>query len=394
MIQASIKTSIKKSFAAAMARRGKFGARPRLAVAVSGGADSTALALLAQDWAASRQSEIHALIVDHGLRAESAAEAALTARRLGERGIPAQILGLSGLAGPGLQARARAARYAALEAAAKAAGCVHLLLGHHEADQTETVAMRAARGESGLEGMPGWAARHDIVIIRPLLDMQPADLRAYLRAEAVEWVEDPSNHDRRFERVRARQDALQDGGAGEADPAPRLARDAETAAFLARHVSFRPEGFALLNAATTPPAALATLLRTISGADFAPARAQVAALAANLRPATLGGVRIAPAGRLGAGWLLAREPAGCAPGVPALAGAVWDRRFHLLRNGPAGTVLGPLGADAAGFRRFNDLPALVLRGMPCLRAGNAVICFPAQAMFIPPAPAASHPFLP
>jgi tRNA(Ile)-lysidine synthase len=387
-------TSIEKSFAAGMARRGPFGARPRLAVAVSGGADSTALALLAQDWAVARQGEIQALIVDHGLRASSADEAALTARRLAERGIAVQILTLSGLAGPGLQARARAARYAALQAAAKARGCVHLLLGHHAADQTETVAMRAARGESGLEGMPGWAARHDIVIIRPLLDMLPADLRAYLHAEAMEWVEDPSNRDRRFERVRARQDALQDGKAGAADVAPRLAREAETAAFLARHVSFRPEGFALLNASAAPPTALAALLRVIGGADFPPARDKVAALAAKLRPATLGGVRIAPAGRVGAGWLLAREPAACAPGVPALAGAVWDRRFHLLQNGPAGALLGPLGADAAHFRRFHNLPALVLRGMPCLRAGNAVICFPAQAMFIPPAPATSHPFLP
>ncbi len=377
-----------------MARRGPFGAKPRFAVAVSGGADSTALALLAHDWAVARQGEIRAFIVDHGLRAESAAEAALTARRLGERGIAAQVLTLSGLAGPGLQARARAARYAALEAAAKAAGCVHLLLGHHAADQAETVAMRAARGESGLEGMPGWAARHDIVIIRPLLEMAPADLRAFLRAEAMEWVEDPSNRDRRFERARVRLDALQDSGAGAADPAPRLARDAETAAFLARHVTFRPEGFAVLNASAAPPAALAASLRVIGGADFSPARDKVAALAANLYAATLGGVRIAPAGRFGAGWLLAREPAACAAAVPALAGAVWDSRFHLLQNGPAGAMLGPLGADAARFRRFHDLPALVLRGMPCLRAGNAVICFPAQAMFIPPAPAASHPFLP
>ncbi|MGC8469235.1 MAG: ATP-binding protein [Acetobacteraceae bacterium] len=110
-------------FAAAMAALGPFAPRPRLAAAVSGGADSLALALLAAGWAAARGGSVLALLVDHGLRPESAAEAAQTAARLAGRAITARILTLRGLTpGPALAERARAARYRALaEAAAEAA---------------------------------------------------------------------------------------------------------------------------------------------------------------------------------------------------------------------------------------------------------------------------------
>lgn len=85
-----------------MARLGPFGAAPRLAVAVSGGADSTALALLTQQWAAGRNASLLALVVDHGLRPDFAAEAALTAARLQARGIPRRLLTLTNLRGPAI----------------------------------------------------------------------------------------------------------------------------------------------------------------------------------------------------------------------------------------------------------------------------------------------------
>jgi tRNA(Ile)-lysidine synthase len=376
-----------------MARLGPFGAPPRLAVAVSGGADSTALALLTQAWVARHGGEMLALIVDHGLRPTSALEAALTGQRLAARGIAARVLTLTGLAGAGLQARARTARHAALAGAARAAGFLHLLYGHHADDQRETAAMRAARGAAGLEGMAAWRAGHDIIAVRPLLAVSAAALRTWLRAAAMPWVEDPSNADRRFERVRIRQDgaAMADTAAASAG---RRARDLAAANFLARHAMLRPEGFAVIDAATAPPAALAALLRIIGGRDHPPARAPVAALAARRGPATLGGVRIAPAGRLGGGWLLAREPAGCAKPVPVAAGALWDHRFRILEAAGEGAELGALGPDAPSFRAaMPDLPALVLRGMPCLRRHGAVIAFPAPALFTPPAPACGHPFL-
>jgi tRNA(Ile)-lysidine synthase len=377
------------AFAAALERLGPFGAAPRLAVGVSGGADSMALAALAQRWTAARGGDVRAFIVDHGLRGESAAEADLTAARLAALGIGAEILTLSGLGGPGLQARARAARHAALGVAAVADGRLFLLLGHHAADQAETVAMRGARGPGGAEGMAGWSARADVLVLRPLLGVGPADLRDYLRAKRIEWVEDPSNEDARFERVRIRQAGA---GVAPAGPEARQAEERASAAFLARFCAIYPEGYAVLDAPATPPAALAALLRIIGGATYAPAREAVAALGAKIRPATLGGVLIRPAGRLGPGWLVAREPGALAAPVPARASVIWDGRFRLEADPGPGLELGALGRPGEKMPEFNHLPAIVRRTLPCLRDAGGVRKFPVAARFIPPAPATSHPF--
>jgi tRNA(Ile)-lysidine synthase len=375
-------------FAAAMARLGPYGPKPHLAVAVSGGADSTALALLVDGWVRKAGGRLTALVVDHGLRTESCAEAALTAARLAPRGIDSRVLKLSGLEGGAkLQERARAARHAALAQAARAAGALFLLLGHHHSDQAETVAMRAARGDSGLEGMAGWAARHDILLLRPLLDIAPERLRAFLKAENMEWVEDPSNADQKYERVRLR---LGGAKAQPADSSLRQSVERDAADFLARCVVLRPEGFAVLHADTAPSAALAALLRVIGGANYPPDRAAIAGLAAALRPATLGGVRIAAAGKLGPGWLLAREFCACAPPVAAVPGAVWDNRFRLA-EGVKGASFGALGEAARDFRRQSDLPALVLQTLPCLRLHGKTWAAPAR--FTPPAPVTCHPFV-
>jgi tRNA(Ile)-lysidine synthase len=256
--------TLEQKFAAAMARLGPYGAHPRLALAVSGGADSTALALLAQAWAAENAGSVLALIVDHGLRQEAAAEATLTAERLRGRGIASRILTLTGLSGAAIQEKARAARHEALAAAALESGCLHLLLGHHAADQAETVAMRLKRGPHGAEGIAAWTARNKILLLRPLLAAAPAELHDYLRATNMGWVEDPSNQAVKFERVRIRQAGT--AAPPPTDPGTRQARELDAAKFLARHASLHPEGYALLDAAAAPPAALAALIRTIGGA--------------------------------------------------------------------------------------------------------------------------------
>lgn len=376
-------------FAAAMALLGPFGAPPHLAAAVSGGADSTALALLAQNWVSENQGSLLALIVDHGLRPESGAEAALTAARLEARGISCKIIVLSGLSGPAVQAKARAARYAALAQAAQAQGRLHLLLGHHQADQAETVAMRARHGAGGAEGIAAWAAREAVLLLRPLLGTPPAALRAYLTAQGMGWVEDPSNQNPKFERVRIR---LAGAGAPPASAAARQEREQEAARFLARYATLRPEGFALLDAPTAPAAALAALLRVVGGHVYPPDQRATAALAARLRPATLAGVRVLAAGRLGAGWLLVREPAALAPPIPARRGALWDHRFTLEATPPPGQSLGALGDEAKNHKKYNNLPSVVLRTMPALRGAGGTLSFPAPALFTPPAPAAPHPF--
>ena len=375
-------------FAAALGRLGPFGPAPRLAAGVSGGADSTALALLADEWAGREGGSLLALIVDHGLRDGSAAEAVATQARLVTRGIQARVLTLHGLAGPGLQARARAARHAALAAAARRDGRLHLLLGHQARDQAETVAMRQARGSRGGEGMPSWAARQDVVLLRPLLRVAPETLRDFLRQAGMAWVEDPSNADPRFERARLRQVMVAAAPEPEQNAARRQAEEREAAWFLAAHAVLRPEGFAVLDAEAAPVAALAALLRVVGGADYPPDRWAVARLAARLRPATLGGVRIMAAGRLGPGWLLAREAASCAGPGPARDGGVWDGRFRLSFP-PVGAVVAACG-QAAGADG-TGLPAAVRRVLPCLRGCDAAA--PAPAWFAPPQPATSHPFL-
>jgi tRNA(Ile)-lysidine synthase len=374
-----------ETFAAAMARLGPYGTPPRLAAGVSGGADSTALALLAQDWVAAQGGSLLALIVDHGLRPDSAQEAVLTAARLAARGIAAKILTLSGLGGPALQERARMARHQALAEAAYEAGCLHLLLGHHAADQAETVAMRAARGSSGLEGMAARAFRDRVVLLRPLLHTQPAELRAYLAAQGISWVEDPSNQNQKFERVRVRESGV---APGLADATLRLTLDAEVRKFLAQNVSIRPEGFAIIRADATPDAALAVLLRTIGGAAYKPDQKAVRKIATKLRPATLGGVQIAPAGRLGPGWLLVREPAACEAPIPALQNALWDGRFRLTAP-HAGSHFGALGKS----NETNDLPALIQAAMPAIIAPDGAKTPCREAIFAPPMPAAGAKFL-
>ncbi len=361
---------------------------PRVAVAVSGGADSTALALLTQEHCQRRGGAVLALIADHGLREESGEEARLTASRLAARGIESRILELSLCHGPAMQERARHARHNALAQAAAGAGFLHLALGHHQDDQNETVAMRARRGPGGAEGIAGWSARNEVVLIRPLLDIRAAALRDYLRDAGMEWVEDPSNQSTKFERVRVRQASA---GVAPGNAAGRVAQELEAADFLARHARLYPEGYAVLHANAAPQAALSALLRTIGGHEYAPRQEAVSRIALCLRPATLGGVRIALAGRLGPGWLLTREPAACAPPVAAVSHAFWDGRFVL--NEPLGMAsFGALGQDAALFRGFGGLPSLVLRGLPALRDASGNVIFPAPAIFHPPMPATTRPF--
>ena len=217
-------------FAAEMDRLGPFEPRPQLAVAVSGGADSVALVLLAADWAARRGGAVLALTVDHGLRAESAAEADTTLHRLAALGVPGRKLTIAHLAhGPALAERAREARYHALLDACAAEGLPHLLLGHHRGDQVETVMMRAlgASTARGLAGMPALLETRFVRLLRPLLGIPPGRLRALLTARGIPWIEDPSNRDPAARRSRLR--AIRADPTGEGEGTRAVARSAQEA---------------------------------------------------------------------------------------------------------------------------------------------------------------------
>lgn len=374
-------------FAAAMAALGPFEPSPRLAAAVSGGPDSMALAMLAADWARAHHGSLLALIVDHGLRPESGTEAAEARDRLAAHGIAARMLKLESLAtGPALAERARDARYRVLTEACAQAGILHLLLGHQLADQAETVLIRALGGSAatGLAAMAPLVETPFVRLLRPLLAVPPARLRALLAERGIAWAEDPSNRDPRYLRPRLRllrRDGVGTGAAtaalGEAarEAARQRAKQAAaTAQELAERVAFHPEGHAILAPPLTQ-AALAAVLQVVGGAPYPPASAALQALAQQPRPATLAGVRLLPAGRLGDGLLAVREEAAMAPPVAALHGAVWDNRFRLVGSLPD-TTIGALGRDAARYRRASPLPAAVLRCLPAIRRGSEIIGVP------------------
>lgn len=197
-------------------------------VGVSGGADSTAMLYLLHHLAPEWDLRLLALHVDHGLRPDSAVEAEHV-RRLGARlGVPVATVAVSVERSGSLEDAARRARYAALEAEADRVGAGRIAVGHTLDDQAETVLMRVLEGTGlrGLAGIPPVRGR----VIRPLLEVRRSALRAALAEAGLDWVEDPSNQDRRFLRNRIRLEILPRlGAAPDADVAPALARLARRA---------------------------------------------------------------------------------------------------------------------------------------------------------------------
>lgn len=373
-------------FAGAMDRLGPFEPSPHLAIAVSGGADSMALAMLARHWVRPRDGRLTGLIVDHGLRPESAEEARITLQRLASWGIPATVLKLSDLQrGSALAERARDARYAVLTATCHQIACRHLLLGHHAGDQVETVAMRVLRGSrnDGLAGMSALRETRGVRLLRPLLSVHPARLRDALTACGMGWVEDASNRDMRALRPRLRQGLSPLSWAGLlaaiAEAGERRVREeAAAAACLEDCVTLHAEGFAVVRADRLLPNALSALVTAVAGADYPPDPDAIAGLAAHLASATLHGVRIMPAGRLGPGWIIVREEAHIQPEVQAAPCILWDGRFLLrIPNVPReSAAFGKLGNDAPALRHFTWLPSAILRTLPALRIGKKVAAVP------------------
>ncbi|MCE2564934.1 tRNA lysidine(34) synthetase TilS [Komagataeibacter sp. FNDCF1] len=360
-----------------------------VAIAVSGGADSMALAVLARQW----RRDVVGLVVDHGLRAESRREAEETVRRLSAFGMPARLLVLEGLErGPRMAERARRMRYEALFAACRDMGALDLLVAHHAGDQAETVLMRgrAASGADGLAAMAVTTPVHDVRIVRPLLSFGKPALYATVSAAGIAWVEDPSNTDLRTERARARRVLAADASLGTAlqmharhAGQGRMARDREDARWLAAHAGFHPGGWVVLPAGLAPPRVLSGLVRVVGGHDYPPARARINLLARSPEPATLAGVAIMP-WRDGQ-WIVMREEAAMAPSITACAGAVWDRRFALRAPAlPPGCEMGAAGPVASWWptgRGRPAWPARALRTLPALWQGGRVAAVPHMGVY-------------
>jgi tRNA(Ile)-lysidine synthase len=179
-----------------------------LLIAVSGGPDSTALLLMAAEWAKRRgKTRIEAATVDHGLRPDGAEEAKAVAKLCSRLGLEHRTLPWKGAKPPSrLQERAREARYRLLVDRAKAIGADAILTAHHADDQAETVLFRLLRGSgvAGLRGMDATTTRDGMLIARPLIGLKKSDLVAFAQARGVPFVDDPSNTDPRFARTRIR----------------------------------------------------------------------------------------------------------------------------------------------------------------------------------------------
>jgi tRNA(Ile)-lysidine synthase len=392
-----------------LSRLGPFEPSPHLAVGVSGGPDSMALAFLAQAWARARGGRVTLLTVDHGLRAEAAAEARWVKREWAARSIAQVTLKWRPKeAGPNLQARAREARYGLLEGWCRRHGVLHLLLAHHREDQAETLLLRLGRG-SGLEGLAAMAPlveRPFCRWLRPLLGVSRQRLQATLLEAGLGWRDDPSNQDPFFARVRMR--ALMPALAAEGLTAERLAATAarlglarralehDLATLLAAAVKLDPLGFAWLDPASLRDApralqqrALAQLLTTLGGADYAPRSESLERLAgtlvAGLRAGrTLGGCRLLPRGRQ---LLVSREPnAAERRSLEAGQSLLWDGRFEVvLRRGqrPPGLRIAPLGRvewrrarDRRSERPREPLPAPAAHGLPALYDATGLLEVP------------------
>jgi tRNA(Ile)-lysidine synthase len=393
-------------FAKSMDAFAPFEPAPRLAVAVSGGSDSMALLLLARDWARPRGGGVFALTVDHGLRAESAAEARQVAARCAALGIDHAILLWEGpRPSSGIEAAAREARYRLLEAWCSEHGVLHLLLAHQREDQAETVLMRLRRGSGadGLAAMSSIAERRDVRLLRPLLAVPRRRLRALLAGAGEAWIDDPSNRNPAFLRARLRSEmeglAAKGLGPGRLSAlarrfgAARALAERDMAALLAHAVELDPAGFAWLDPgliAAAPHAiamkALAAVIATVAGAYYPPRTERLERLLAALRQGlasgrSLGGCLILPRrGRV----LVCREPAAMAAPVALLPGveAVWDGRFAV--NGKpllsSGLSLGGLGEAALPLAlraALAAVPAAVRPGLACLRCTGEIVAVPA-----------------
>lgn len=396
--------SLSARFGTALARLITLNPGDAIGVAVSGGGDSMALLDLAHAWCKGRKIGLHSATVNHGLRPEAAGEADMVAAFCASRGISHDTIRWTGWDGKGnLQAAARNARRGLLADWAASQGLKAILVGHTADDQAETVLMRLARG-SGVDGLAGIPARTggDIPFLRPLMGLGRTELRDYLIAEGIAWVDDPSNDDDAFDRVRARKmmSTLADLGltqerllqTAEHMQASQKVLKAEALRRAKQDVTTDGGDLVLarslldMEASDTEPRLLAAAIGWVGGeAAYKPRFASLkdaaeAVLAGQTR--TIGGVILSP--QAGGKVRLTREAAAVAglqtevdPENAPEAGYIWDRRWRLLPTAPqsrlpAGLKIRALGNGVLSCPdwRASGLPRASLAATPAIWSDN------------------------
>jgi tRNA(Ile)-lysidine synthase len=406
-----------QAFDTALERCG-LSAASALALAVSGGGDSMALAVLCARVLLPRGVRLKAYTVDHGLRSGAGAEAAAAGRTLAALGIAHEILiWTDQKPETHVQERARAARYALLATACRRDGFDALLTAHQAEDQMETFWMRLAHG-SGLDGLAAMAPQRRLQgglrLVRPLLGFGRTALRETCRRAKIEWAEDPTNENDKYLRPRLR--GFEEILAAEGLTPERLAQvtqklaDARTALDhiaaekTAACAQIYPEGYVRLDAAALSQLphdlarrVLSRLLLLVAPADYPPGFDLLENLRCDLALAgfagrTAFGCDLSVFGTAGT-VLIAREAAALPPPAPlgTAAHPVWDRRF-VLSGLPArhreSVMLGALGTagvamlrkQAAGDKNIpaalERLPGKVRAALPALWQGEKLLCVP------------------
>jgi tRNA(Ile)-lysidine synthase len=385
-----------------------------LAVAFSGGGDSTALLHLLIKALEGQGRDVHALIVDHKLRRGSGVEAKLSADRARAMGAQPTILKwIHDNPTTGIQEKARIARYGLMGEACRRLGVQKLFLGHNLGDQAETVLMRQrkASGWRGLAGMqarvkaPIWPQLRNIDVLRPLLGETREALRAYNEKSGLEYIDDPSNDHLGFERIRTRQE-LQDSPdltdsmlVLAAQSQSKLIEQNKTiSSFVDEHVEFLDWGgiwvkaSGLLQHKDETIAALRLLIPCISGnGSFPPAdrlHQHIRSLKAGFTAGTtLGGARLVSREKglsivRDAGMVLGRHqlpplrPVNLPPNQPM----IWDGRFIVETSMPDMEVLA-LGQiegrpDKETKKALKAIPLAARKTIPVFCSGHEIVNIP------------------
>jgi tRNA(Ile)-lysidine synthase len=367
-----------------------------IGLAVSGGGDSMAMLHLVAGWARAWGIGARVVTVDHGLRAESAAEAALVADEARGLGLRHDTLRWDGWDGRGnLPDAARQARLDLI--GGWRCSLRHVLFAHTMDDQAETFLMRLRRG-SGVEGLGAMAARREVPggwqVVRPMLGMRRAELRHFLTVLRIPYVDDPTNDDASYDRVKMRGllDGLEAEGLGRdtltrtatrmrraAEALGRRAHDVAVALTRVDHgdVVIGRDGFAGIEA-DTQLRIVAAAMQFVASAPYRPrAEALEAALERALAggSVTLMGCRIEPER---ADMRVFREYAAVA-GTEGIAGdgRLWDGRWVIGGAGLKGLAVRPLGPDgmaqAGDAVRAAGVPRAALESVPALFDGPQLV---------------------
>lgn len=382
-----------------------------LAVAVSGGADSMCLLHLLKTWCDASSHPLVALTVNHNLRKEAEKEAERVASWCKALDVPHETLTWQGTKPTSnIQEQAREIRYGMLGEYCKEHGIHHLCVAHHQQDQAETVLIRALRGSGvkGLAAMQGESKRGELILLRPLLSFLPQVIRNTLQVKQQEWIEDPSNQDRRYLRVAVRQ--FLEGLSGHEERVHHLCRVASQASHAESYIQqalaqekercwhIHPEGYITLDIevfralhAYARHMLLIEALMVVSGNHDAPRIEDIEHLDSQLQQAELKGVTLhgcfLRGGRRKSDMnvlYVMRELNAVAADMPVTKQACFDGRFMCVYEGKLNKdyTVGVLGQE--GWLSIKDkvvpgkihLPTEVIYTLPVLKALEKVISAP------------------